>query len=131
MAGSSVGSFGLLSQWDNKSKICFLVVASARDSNCWLGWAQQKLNAHTTTLFLRAASDNRRNSLRSDLTRKKFMLEGLNTDFVDARGKFTVGSYMDVDFVWRLHGLLFICGHGVDPTPVEALLRFKEEMAKK
>ncbi|HNS62552.1 MAG TPA: bifunctional phosphoglucose/phosphomannose isomerase, partial [Anaerolineales bacterium] len=35
---------------------------------------QETLNAHTMTLFLRAPSDHPRNRLRSDLTRKAFML---------------------------------------------------------
>src|SRR5919108_1353454 len=47
---------------------------------------EEVLNPHTMTLFLRAPSDHPRNRLRSDLTRKAFMLEGMNTDFVDGRG---------------------------------------------
>jgi glucose/mannose-6-phosphate isomerase len=64
---------------------------------------QETLNAHTMTLFLCAPSDHPRNRLRSDLTRKAFMLEGMNTDFVEARGdtplahmwtKIRFGDYM-------------------------------------
>src|SRR6185295_3037737 len=47
---------------------------------------EEVLNPHTMTLFLRAPSDHLRNRLRSDLTRKAFMLEGMNTDYIDARG---------------------------------------------
>ncbi|GAB4544495.1 MAG: hypothetical protein Fur002_17700 [Anaerolineales bacterium] len=44
------------------------------------------LNAHTMTLFLRAPLQSPREMMRSDMMRQNFMLEGLNTDFVDARG---------------------------------------------
>src|SRR5919204_6600756 len=47
---------------------------------------EEVLNPHTMTLFLRAPSDHPRNRLRSDLTRKAFMLEGMNTDHVDGTG---------------------------------------------
>jgi len=45
------------------------------------------LNAHTMTLFLRAPLQTPRDMMRLDGMRQNFMLEGLNTDFVDARGK--------------------------------------------
>jgi glucose/mannose-6-phosphate isomerase len=92
---------------------------------------QQTLNAHTMTLFLRAASDHRRNRLRSDLTRKTFMLEGLNTDFVDARGKSSLAHMWTLILFGDYMAYYLAMGYGVDPTPVEALVRFKEEMAKK
>ncbi len=92
---------------------------------------QQTLNAHTMTLFLRAASDNRRNRLRSDLMRKTFMLEGLNTDFVDARGKSSLAQIWTLILFGDYMAYYLAMGYGVDPTPVEALVRFKEEMAKK
>lgn len=92
---------------------------------------QQTLNAHTMTLFLRAASDNRRNRLRSDLMRQTFMLEGLNTDFVDARGKSALAQMWTLILFGDYMAYYLAMGYGVDPTPVEALVRFKEEMAKK
>jgi glucose/mannose-6-phosphate isomerase len=92
---------------------------------------QQTLNAHTMTLFLRAASDHRRNRLRSDLTRETFMLEGLNTDFVDARGKSPLAHMWTLILFGDYMAYYLAMGYGVDPTPVEALVRFKEEMAKK
>lgn len=92
---------------------------------------QQTLNAHTMTLFLRASSDNRRNRLRSDLTRKIFMLEGLNTDFVDARGKSTLAQMWTLILFGDYMAYYLAMGYGVDPTPVDALVRFKEDMAKK
>ena len=47
---------------------------------------EEVLNPHTMTLFLRAPSDHPRNRLRTELTHKAFMLEGMNADFADARG---------------------------------------------
>src|SRR3989304_6286085 len=46
---------------------------------------EEGLNPHTMTLFLRAPSDHPRNRLRSDLTRKAFMLEGTKAPFAPAR----------------------------------------------
>ena len=37
-------------------------------------------------IFLRAPSNHPRNRKRLNLTKQAFMLEGLNTDFLDARG---------------------------------------------
>jgi len=47
----------------------------------------ETLNAHTMTLFLRAPSDHPRSRQQSDSMRQAFMLEGLNTDVIDARGE--------------------------------------------
>jgi hypothetical protein len=46
----------------------------------------QVLMPHTMTFFLRAPSDLPRHRLRIDMTQKAYMAEGLNTDFMDARG---------------------------------------------
>ena len=42
--------------------------------------------SRTMALFLRAPSYQPRNLLRTKLTKKTFMLEGLNTDFINAQG---------------------------------------------
>ena len=93
-----------------------------------LMFPENTLNAHTMTLFLRAPSDNPRNRLRSDLTRQAFMLEGLNTDYADARG----GS--SLAYIWTLvHfgdylAYYLAMAYGVDPTPVPALESLKEAL---
>jgi glucose/mannose-6-phosphate isomerase len=89
---------------------------------------ENTLNAHTMTLFLRSPSDHPRDRLRSDLTRQGFMLEGLNTDFTDARGE------TPLDHIWTqiLFGdymaFYLAIAYGVDPTPVPTLQTLKETL---
>ena len=90
---------------------------------------QETLNAHTMTLFLRAPSDHPRNRLRSDLTRKTFMLEGMNTDYVDARGNTPLAHMWTLILFGDYMAYYLAMGYGIDPTPIRALLDFKEAMA--
>src|SRR5512138_2028505 len=88
------------------------------------------LNAHTMTLFLRAPSDHPRDHLRADLTKKAFMLEGMNTDFADARGKTPLAHMWTlVLFGDYMAYYLAVC-YGVDPTPSPALVDFKKMIAE-
>jgi glucose/mannose-6-phosphate isomerase len=79
-------------------------------------------------LFLRAPSDHPRNARRSELTRKAFMLEGFNTDFMDAQGE------TPLEHMWTLLHLgdyvayYLAMVYGVDPTPVDAIEGFKKEL---
>src|SRR3989304_3822643 len=86
---------------------------------------QETLNAHTMTLFLRAPCDHPRNRLRSDLTRKAFMLEGMNTDFVDGRGESQIAHMWTLIHFGDYMAYYLAMAYGVDPTPVEALVNFK------
>ena len=88
------------------------------------------LNPHTMTLFLRAPSDHPRNRLRSDLTRKTFMLEGMNTDHVDARGHTPLAHMWTMILFGDYVAYYLAMGYGVDPTPVPALEDFKISMAE-
>ncbi len=90
---------------------------------------QEVLNPHTMTLFLRAPSDHPRNRLRSDLTRKAFMLEGMNTDYVDARGKTPLAHMWTLILFGDYVAYYLAMGYGVDPTPIQALVDFKKSMA--
>ena len=91
---------------------------------------QEVLNPHTMTLFLRALSDHPRNRLRSDLTRKAFMLEGMNTDHVDARGRTPLAHMWTMILFGDYMAYYLAMGYKVDPTPVEALVDFKRSMAE-
>jgi glucose/mannose-6-phosphate isomerase len=90
----------------------------------------EDLLSRTTTIFIQSASDHPRNNLRSQLTRKAFMLDGLSTDFVEAAGDTPLSNQWTAlhfgDYAAYYLALLY----GVDPTPVEALQSFKEEMKK-
>ena len=91
---------------------------------------QETLNAHTMTLFLCAPSDHPRNRLRSDLTRKAFMLEGLNTDFIEARGDTHLAQIWTMILFGDYMAYYLAMGYGVDPTPIQALVEFKQAMAE-
>jgi len=88
------------------------------------------LNPHTMTLFLRAPSDHPRNRLRSDLTRSAFMLEGMNTDFVDARGNTPLAHMWTLILFGDYMAYYLAMGYGVDPTPIPVLVDFKRSMAE-
>ena len=91
---------------------------------------QEVLNPHMMTLFLRAPSDHPRNRLRSDLTRKAFMLEGMNTDYVDARGQTPLAHMWTMILFGDYMAYYLAMGYGVDPTPVHALVDFKQALAE-
>ncbi len=89
---------------------------------------EEVLNPHTMTLFLRSPSDHVRNRLRSDLTRKTYMLEGLNTDVIDGRGKTALAHMWTLVLFGDYMAYYLAMAYGVDPTPVEALENFKVSM---
>jgi glucose/mannose-6-phosphate isomerase len=91
---------------------------------------QEVLNPHTMTLFLRAPSDHPRNRLRSDLTKDAFMLEGMNTDFVDARGNTPLAHMWTLILFGDYVAYYLAMGYGVDPTPIKALVDFKKSMTE-
>lgn len=88
---------------------------------------EEKL-AYLMVLFLRAPSDHPRNRLRSDLTRKSFMLQGLSTDFIDARGDTRLAHQWTALHFGDYTAYYLAMAYGVDPTPVEALESFKREL---
>lgn len=91
---------------------------------------QETLNAHTMTLFLNSPSDHPRNRLRSDLTREAFMLEGLNTDFIEARGDSPLAQMWTTILFGDYMAYYLAMAYGVDPTPIQALVEFKKAMAE-
>ena len=89
--------------------------------------------SHTFTIFLRAPSETTnsthpRNRLRADLTRQTFMLEGLNTDFFDAQGDSPLAHVWTALHFGDYTAYYLAMAYGVNPTPVEALEKFKAAM---
>ena len=82
-------------------------------------------------LFLRARSYHPRNLLRTELTKEAYMLEGLNTDFVDAQGETALAQQWTAlhfgDYVAYYLAMLY----EIDPTPIEALEGFKQQLAER
>ena len=91
---------------------------------------EEVLMPHTMNLFLRAPSDHPRNRKRLDLTKEAFMLEGLNTDFLDARGVSPLAHMWTMILFGDYMAYYLAMAYGVDPTPIQALVHFKEAMKK-
>ncbi len=88
------------------------------------------LNAHTMTLFMRAPSDHPRNRLRSDLMREAFMLEGLNTDVIDARGESIIAHLWTLILFGDYMAYYLAMAYGVDPSEEEAVMNFNRSLPK-
>ncbi len=86
------------------------------------------LNPHTMTLFLRAPSDHPRHRLRSDLTRHTLMMEGMNTDHVDARGDHPLAHIWTLILFGDYVAYYLAMSYDTDPTPVDALENFKKTL---
>ncbi len=86
------------------------------------------LNPRTMTLFLRAPSDHPRNRLRTDLTKQAFMLEGMNADVADARGETPLAHMWTLILFGDYMAYYLAMGYGMDPTPIQSLVVFKEAM---
>jgi glucose/mannose-6-phosphate isomerase len=88
----------------------------------------ETLNAHTMTLFLRAPGDNPRNRLRSDLMRQVFMLEGLNTDVIDARGQSVIAHLWTLIIFGEYMAYYLAMAYHTDPSEENAVKNFKRSM---
>jgi glucose/mannose-6-phosphate isomerase len=84
----------------------------------------------TMALFLRAPSYHPRNLLRCNLTKKIFMLEGLNTDFVDAEGNGRLAHQWTLLHFGDYTAYYLAMSYSVDPSPVESIEGLKREMRR-
>ena len=84
--------------------------------------------AHTVTLFLHAPSDHPRNHLRLDLTRHGFTVEGLTSDVYEAVGESRLAHIWTALHFGDYASYYLAMAYGSDPTPVEALEKFKASM---
>jgi len=82
----------------------------------------------TMVLFLRASSYHPRNLRRTELTKKIFMLEGLNTDFIEAQGDTPLAHLWTALHLGDYTAYYLAMAYGVDPTPVAAIEGFKSEL---
>ena len=93
-----------------------------------LSFPENTLNAHSMTLFLASTTDHERNRLRSDLTRQAFMLEGLGTDLVSARGNDSLSHMWTLILFGDYVAFYLAIAYEVDPTPIPALENFKRAL---
>ncbi len=89
---------------------------------------EEVMAPHTMNLFLRSPSDHPRNVKRIELTRQAFMLDGLNTDFLDARGDTPLANMWTLILFGDYMAYYLAMAYGVDPTPIPALSDFKQAM---
>jgi glucose/mannose-6-phosphate isomerase len=80
---------------------------------------------HVISLFLRAPSDHPRNRLRLNITRKTYMLEGLNADSYVARGDTVLANIWTALHFGDYMAYYLAMAYSVDPTPVDALQTLK------
>lgn len=82
------------------------------------------------SIFLQSSSDHPRNQLRSELTRQTFLSEGLNTDIFYAQGETPLAQLWTTLHFGDYAAYYLAMAYEVNPTPVEAIENFKQEMAK-
>ncbi len=82
----------------------------------------------TMVLFLRSSFDHPRNQLRTELTCKIFMLEGIGTDEIEAHGSTPLSQIWTCLHFGDYMAYYLAMSYEVDPTPVNAIERFKEDM---
>lgn len=82
----------------------------------------------TMTLLLRSKANHPRNQLRVELTKKNFMLEGLNTDFVTAQGETRLAQLWTAVHLGDYVAYYLAMTYGVDPTPVAAIEHLKADL---
>jgi glucose/mannose-6-phosphate isomerase len=87
-----------------------------------------EVHSHPMTLFLRAPSDHPRNQLRSELTRKVFVQEGLITDVYAAQGDLPLAHIWTALHFGDYLAYYLAMAYDTDPTPVDMLEDFKAAM---
>ncbi len=85
--------------------------------------------SHLMAIFLRASSLHPRNRLRTNLTKQTFMLQGIGTDFIDAQGTSRLAHQWSLLHFGDYVSYYLAMAYGVDPTPIETIEGFKQEMA--
>jgi glucose/mannose-6-phosphate isomerase len=86
--------------------------------------------SRTLVIFLRAPSYHSRNLLRMNLMKKAFMLEGLNTDFIDAQGENRLSHMWTTLHLGDYIAYYLAMAYGMDPSPIDAIQNFKAELGK-
>jgi glucose/mannose-6-phosphate isomerase len=82
----------------------------------------------TIALFLEADSNHPRNRRRIELTKKNFMLEGISTDLIQARGESRLAQMWTLIQFGDYTAFYLAMAYDVDPTPVAAIENLKREL---
>jgi glucose/mannose-6-phosphate isomerase len=79
-------------------------------------------------LFLRAPSDHPRNRKRAELTRQILMLNGIGTDYHNARGESRLANLWTALHYGDYVAYYLAMAYEVDPSPVDAIESFKKAL---
>jgi len=91
----------------------------------------QEMIGHTMLLFLRARGSHPRNQLRTKITKEYFMLEGLGTDFFNAKGDTRLAQMWTALHFGDYLAYYLAVSYGVDPAAMEAVDGLKAYLAEK
>lgn len=82
----------------------------------------------TMALFLEATHNHPRNKRRIELTKKNFMLEGISTDLIQARGESRLAQMWTLIQFGDYTAYYLAMAYDIDPTPVAAIENLKREL---
>jgi glucose/mannose-6-phosphate isomerase len=83
---------------------------------------------HTMIVFLNATVDYPRNRIRSEITKRSLMVEGLGTDYYFAGGDSALENLWTAEHFGDYVAYYLAMAYDVDPTPVDVIESFKREM---
>jgi len=89
----------------------------------------EPLIERTMVLFLRSSLEHPRNRLRVEATRRVLMVEGFNTDVIQAMGETRLAHQWTSLHFGDYVAYYLAIAYGVDPTPVAAIEDLKRQMA--
>ena len=87
-----------------------------------------ELFSKTMVLFLRASLDHPRNLARAEATRHLLMVEGFNTDEIDAEGDTRLAQQWTCLHYGDYVAYYLAMAYGVDPTPVPVMDALKQTL---
>ena len=83
-----------------------------------------------TALFLKGSHTYPRNLIRSDLTKQEMMSAGITVDAIEFKGTSRLSEMWDAIMFGDYFSYYLALSYDVDPTPVDALTKLKQEMKK-
>jgi glucose/mannose-6-phosphate isomerase len=101
------------------------------DHNALLGVVNPaQMMGQTMLLFLRSRGCHPRNQRRTKITKEYFMLEGLGTDFFNARGDTRLAQMLTALHFGDYLAYYLAMAYDTDPNPLETIEAFKQYLAE-
>lgn len=92
--------------------------------------SEELLSPRTFSMFLTSSFDHPRNKLRNEITRRLFMVEGLNTDVFAAKGSSPLEHMWTAIHFGDYMAYYLAIAYGIDPTPLDAAVELKNSLAE-